>query len=77
MRNEDLPSDGGSIGEAELRDGDGEPHHADGGRLRAAVHLDVHWRVGQPLGLCPDINTVNINIHQPPRELNIQGKLGK
>ena len=49
----DLPSDGGSIGEAELRDGDGEPHDGDGGGARAAVHLDVHWRVRQALGLSP------------------------
>ena len=50
----DLPSHGGSIGQPELCDGDGQPHDGDGGRVRPAVHLDVHWRVGQALGLSPD-----------------------
>ena len=49
----DLPGDGGSIGEAELRDGDWEPHDGEGGGARPAVHLDVHWRVRQALGLSP------------------------
>ena len=49
-----LPSDGGSIGQAKLCDGDGEPHNGDGGRVRPTVHLHVHWRVRQTLGLSPD-----------------------
>ena len=53
----DLPSDGGSVGQAELCDGDGEPHHGDGGGGRPAVHLHVYWRVRQSLGQRPDTTT--------------------
>ena len=67
----DLPSDGGSIGESELSDGDGEPHDGDAVLVRPTVHLDIYWRVWEPLRKCPDRSQHEMSV----RNTNILGKL--